>query len=113
MNVTPKDTVSRLLHMLEAETTALRSGEPVDLHAMADAKARLLLELTGKRDDTQGALAADDVMRLTHALADNANTLKRHMDAVNAVAGSLADAMRRMDDDGTYGRAGADRRQRA
>jgi hypothetical protein len=113
MNGTPKDTVVRLLHLLETETDALRGGQPIDLHATADAKARLLLELTGTTDDAQGALAPDDVLRLTHALSENAATLQRHMDAVNAVAGSLSDAMRRMDDDGTYGRGGIDRRQRA
>jgi CRISPR/Cas system CSM-associated protein Csm2 small subunit len=113
MSGTPLETLSRLLNVLEAETAALKGGQPFDIHATADAKARLLLELTRKRDGAQGALSPEDVLRLTRALAENAQTLQRHMDAVNAIAGSLADAMRKMDDDGTYGQNGAPQRLRA
>ncbi|MCU0831061.1 MAG: hypothetical protein MUC58_06035 [Rhizobiaceae bacterium] len=99
--------VDRAIALVTAETLALKTGQPVDLHANADAKARLLLELSSARNASDApGLKPEDVNRLMAALAENARTLERHMEAVNALAGSLADAMRAMDDDGTYGRHG-------
>jgi hypothetical protein len=98
-------TLDRLTAALEAETAALKAGVPVDLHAAADLKARLLLELSTPGAQTaDNALAVGDVERLMQLLAENARTLERHMEAVTALAGSLADSMRAVDDDGTYAR---------
>jgi hypothetical protein len=100
---TVAETVARLRSVLEAETAALREGKPLDLLANSDTKARILLELTRKREpDEESLLTGSDVQELLAVLAENAQMLERHMAAVNQVAETIASAIRAEDSDGTY-----------
>jgi hypothetical protein len=98
-----QETFMRLKILLASESQALRDGGSTDLAANADAKARILLELTqwrNSRDET--ALTSADAMALMVLLNDNAQLLERHMAAANRVASSLAQHLRNADCDGTY-----------
>lgn len=101
------DIAARLSRVLADETAALKAGDRVDLKANADAKARLLLEMTtpGLAQASAG-LSGEQVQALSELIAENAQTLERHIAAVNSIAASLAQEMRDRDDDGTYAAAG-------
>jgi hypothetical protein len=94
----------RLKVLLLAESEALRVGGATDLAANADSKARILLELAQWRSfGDQPVLTNDDAKTIAALLNDNANLLKRHMDAANRVSSTLAQHLRDADSDGTYG----------
>jgi hypothetical protein len=99
-----QDTFERLKTLLTNESEALRLGGTTDLAANADAKARILLELTQWRNvGSQAALRREDATSLVHLLNDNAKLLERHMAAANRIAATLAQHLRDADSDGTYG----------
>ena len=99
-----QDTFERLKALLISESEALRSSGVTDLAANADAKARILLELTQWRNvSSEAALSRQDATLLVHLLNDNAKLLERHMDAANRIAATLAQHLRDADSDGTYG----------
>jgi hypothetical protein len=98
------ETFERLKALLVAESEALRLGGATDLAANADAKARILLELTQWRNiGDETALTGDDASALVVLLNDNARLLERHMAAANRIAATLAQHLRDADSDGTYG----------
>ncbi|NJR12995.1 MAG: hypothetical protein HC779_00035 [Phyllobacteriaceae bacterium] len=98
------DTISRLTDVLRAETAGLKAGGTPDLATIADAKARLLLELTMPRNGADAERpSAAALKELAVVLSENARTLERHIAAVNRVATMLTGAMRDADNDGTYG----------
>ena len=98
------DTFERLKTLLNSESEALRLGKTTDLGANADAKARILLELTQWRNiGNETALTADEASALVMLLNDNARLLERHMLAANRVAAGLAQHLRDHESDGTYG----------
>jgi hypothetical protein len=98
-----QDTFERLKTLLTGESEALRLGGATDLAANADAKARILLELTQWANASErGALSRDDVTLLVQMLNNNAQLLQRHMAAANRIAATLAQHLRDADSDGTY-----------
>jgi hypothetical protein len=112
-NVAMKHTVARLLQLLERETSALRTRQPVDMDDLCDRKNQALLELSriGRRAERD---AVDDQLRamlaeLRRRLDENQSVLKLHLQAVGEVADILATAIRDAESDGTYSTGGYSR----
>jgi hypothetical protein len=108
-----KHTADRLLLLLERETTALRTRQPVDMDDISTRKNQALLELSriGRRIERD---AVDDELRSTLAelrrrLAENQSVLQLHLQAVGEVADILATAIRNAESDGTYSTGGTSR----
>lgn len=105
-NAALRNAVERLLLLLDRETTALRTRQPLDMGDLSDRKNQALLELSriGRRlegepvDGEVRALLAD----LRHKLEENRSVLKFHLQAVGEVADILATAIRDAESDGTY-----------
>jgi hypothetical protein len=105
-NVALKHAATRLLQLLERETTALRERQPVDLDDLCHRKNQALLELSriGRRVDGEGV---DEQLRsllgaLRERLDENKSVLALHLQAVGEVADILAAAIRDAESDGTY-----------
>ena len=101
-----KNTAGRLLQLLDRETTALRTRQPVDMDDLCDRKNQALLELSriGRRLEA-GAIDAElrpVLHELREKLDENRAVLKLHLQAVGEVAEILAAAIRDADSDGTY-----------
>jgi flagellar biosynthesis/type III secretory pathway chaperone len=101
-----KNAVARLVQVLDRETAALRSREPVDLDELCDRKNQALLELSriGRRFDREDI---DPELRpmlaeLRQKLDENRTVLTLHLQAVQEVAEILTAAIRDAESDGTY-----------
>lgn len=101
--------LQRLEEIVEQETAALKSGQPVDLKAFNDRKSQALLELTRWLRNMPGLGAHPDlaarVGSLKEKLALNQAALKLHLEAVQEISASLADAIQQSESDGTYTQA--------
>lgn len=101
--------LQRLEEVVDQETAALKSGQPVDLKAYNDRKSQALLELSRwlRNIPNLGAnpeLAAR-VGGLKEKLALNQAALKLHLEAVQEISASLTDAIQQSESDGTYTQA--------
>jgi hypothetical protein len=98
----------RLEEAIGLETSALEAGGTADLDEINRLKSRSLLELTRLTRGLPAAAGerlAEPVARLHGKLLRNQAVLKRHLDAVQEIAGLLAHALGEADSDGTYGMA--------
>lgn len=98
--------VERLQEVVDQETAALRSRQPVDLKVFNDRKSQGLLELTRamRRLDgppTDQALLAS-LTGLRAKLETNRAVLAMHLEAVREISTIMVDAMREAESDGTY-----------
>jgi hypothetical protein len=105
-NAALKNTVTRLLRLLEQETAALRQRQRIDMDELSDRKNQALLELSrvGRALEREGA---DPELRpllaeLRATLDENRSVLHLHLRAVGEVADVLAAAIRDAESDGTY-----------
>jgi hypothetical protein len=105
-NAALKNTATRLLRLLDRETTALRRREQIDMNDLSDRKNQALLELSriGRRLEGEGT---DPELRpllaeLRTKLEENRSVLQLHLRAVGEVADILASAIRNAESDGTY-----------
>lgn len=96
--------VARLEQLIEQETAALRHASIDDLRDFNNRKAQAFVELDramaprpAVSPDMRARLAA-----LRQKLDVNRRALKMHLDAVQEVAGMLADQIRNAESDGTY-----------
>lgn len=99
-------TLDRLDQLLVQEIAALRNASVGDLREFTNRKNQVLLELTqtmgsGARATPSTALRSR-LAGVRAKLDANRTALKLHLDAVQEVAGMLADRMREDDSDGTY-----------
>jgi hypothetical protein len=99
--------VSQLGNLIEEETSALRNGNRSALAGFNYRKGHGFLEFT-RAINGLGPNAAGDpgiaamMTDLRAKLEKNQNALKVHLDAVQAVAAVLSNAIRDCDSDGTY-----------
>jgi hypothetical protein len=112
-NFALRQAAERLLQLLERETAALCTRQPVDMDDLCNRKNQALLELSriGRRVEHD---AVDDRLRATLAelrrrLDENRSALKLHLQAVGEVADILATAIRDAESDGTYSTGGYSR----
>jgi hypothetical protein len=98
--------VERLELLIDEETAALRHASTADLKAFNNRKAQVLMELDRAVTSGNGATPSPQMRQRLVALRGkldaNRNKLKIHLDAVQEVAGMLADQIRDADSDGTY-----------
>jgi hypothetical protein len=98
--------LSRLELLIEQETSALRHASVDDLRDFNNRKAQAFVELNRAMGSVAGQAPSPDMsLRLTalrEKLETNRRKLKMHLDAVQEVAGMLADQIRNADSDGTY-----------
>jgi hypothetical protein len=108
-----KHTVARLLQLLDRETTALRTRQPLDMDDLSNRKNQALLELSriGRRvepESVDGQLRSM-LAELRGKLDENRSVLELHLRAVGEVADILATAIRDAESDGTYSTGGYSR----
>lgn len=97
--------VERLQEVVEQETTALRSRQPVNLKDFNDRKSQGLLELTRamrRLDGPPDQPLLARLARLRAGLETNRAVLAMHLEAVREISTIMVDAMRDAESDGTY-----------
>lgn len=101
--------LARLEEIVDQETAALKSRQPIDLNEFNNRKSQALLELTRMLRSMQGVEtipeAAARVGSLKAKLVLNQQALKMHLEAVREISTTLADAIRHAESDGTYTQA--------
>jgi hypothetical protein len=101
-----ENAVMRLTALVDAETAALRTHQPMDLKASNDSKSlgfvelgRVLKLLDGIQPDPSTVKLLE---QLNRTLDDNRLALKLQMEAVREVAAIISESIREADSDGTY-----------
>ncbi|MGL4398185.1 MAG: hypothetical protein ACRCS9_16735 [Hyphomicrobium sp.] len=99
--------VAQLGDLVDEETAALRSGKHSLLADFNYRKGHVFLEFTSALGRLSANAARDPkttsmVGTLRAKLERNQRVLKMHLDAVNEVSATLADAIRDSESDGTY-----------
>jgi len=98
--------VGRLETLLDQEMAALRHASVEDLRDFNNRKAQAFVELNRAVGGLAGQVLSPQLRARLAALRQqldvNRRTLKMHLDAVQEVAGMLADQIRNADSDGTY-----------
>ena len=98
--------VEELRKVVVEETTALKTGQVVDLTDFNTRKSHGLLELTralrarGERNATTPAM--DKIRDLRQQLVANEALLKVHLEAVQEIADVMTSAISESESDGTY-----------
>lgn len=99
-------TILRLEEIIDQETEALKTREPVDLKSFNDRKSQALLELTRLLRQVQGGSGSPALMTRMDALKEkleiNRAMLKMHLEAVREIADTVSEAIRNAESDGTY-----------
>ncbi|WP_420392706.1 hypothetical protein [Acuticoccus sp.] len=95
--------LGRLEVLIDGSIAAMQSGRTLDDRAIADAKGRVLLELSrlGARAPRDLTLA-NDVRRLRSKLAQEEALLARRLDAARLIAEIVTEAVLASESDGTY-----------
>lgn len=98
--------LNRLEEIIDQETEALRARKAVDLKGFNDRKGQALLELTRLMRHVKGGAGNPQLMARMEGirikLEVNRAALKMHLEAVREIAGTLSDAIRDAESDGTY-----------
>lgn len=98
--------VERLELLIGEETAALRHASIADLKGFNNRKAQVLMELDRAVTSGDGATPSPQMRQrlvsLREKLDVNRRKLKIHLEAVQEVAGMIADQIRDADSDGTY-----------
>lgn len=98
--------VDRLEQLIEQETASLRHATAGDLKDFNNRKSQVLVELDRAFVSSGGATPSTEMKarlgQLREKLEVNRSKLKMHLEAVQEVAGMLADQIRDADSDGTY-----------
>lgn len=106
MNGALGQAVGRLEVLLDQEMAALRHASVEDLRDFNNRKAQAFVELNRAVGGLAGQAPSADLRArlssLRQKLDVNRRTLKMHLDAVQEVAGMLADQIRDAESDGTY-----------
>lgn len=103
--------LERLEEMIDEETAALESNQPIDLDDIIRRKSRSLLELTRivralPEEGVAGSMRPD-VARLRGRLIHNQDLLKIHLGAVQEISALISGVLREAESDGTYSLATA------
>jgi hypothetical protein len=100
--------VVRLVEIIDQETAALRSRQPIDHKDFNTRKAHSLLELDRALRQLDGQNPDDATLNMLSVLREklelNQQVLSIHVQAVREIAGVIADTIREADSDGTYTR---------
>lgn len=101
----------RIDALLDEERVALSSASASEIDMIVSRKSHLVIELM-RLTAHASSLKHDDVARdrlglLSRNLAQNAQLLRRHVDAVRSVSNIIAQAICQNNDDGTYTSIGA------
>lgn len=106
MNGALGQAVGRLEVLLDQEMAQLRHASVEDLRDFNNRKAQAFVELNRAVGGLAGQAPSADLRArlssLRQKLDVNRRTLKMHLDAVQEVAGMLADQIRDAESDGTY-----------
>lgn len=96
----------RIRGVLADESAHLRGDRQSDFDAIVARKSHLVVELSRLVKHIGGPLAStrarDCLTALSRDLAENANLLRRHMEAVHEISSILAAALNSASEDGTY-----------
>ncbi len=102
-------TIERVEQVVDQETLALKTNQPIDLVEINRRKSHGLLDLTrGLRalNGGPGLQAVEGRLATLRArLNENSAVLRRHLDAVQEVSAIVARAIREGESDGTYSAA--------
>jgi hypothetical protein len=105
-NAALRSAAARLVQLLDRETAALRSRQPVDMDDLCDRKNQALLEMSRIGRKLEGDVVDPELRSLLADLRtkldENRAVLQLHLQAVGEVADILTDAIRNADSDGTY-----------
>ncbi|MEJ2124131.1 MAG: hypothetical protein P8Y67_10475 [Alphaproteobacteria bacterium] len=100
--------VVRLVEVIDQETAALRSRQPIEHKEYNTRKAHGLLELDRALRMLDGQKPSDTTLQMLSTLREklevNQQVLSIHVQAVREIAGVIADTIREADSDGTYTR---------
>lgn len=98
--------VDRLELLIDQETAALRHATVIELKDFNNRKSQVLMELdralVNSGGATPSAMMKERLGQLKGKLEVNRSKLKVHLEAVQELAGMLADQIRDQDSDGTY-----------
>jgi hypothetical protein len=99
-------TMQRVEKLLDRETEALRSRQPIDLKESNNGKSQALLELSLAARSLEGIKIDPELSRRLKALRGKLETnqavLRRHLEAVREVASVVAETIQDVEWDGTY-----------
>ena len=99
-------TIVGLEAVVDEETEALATRQPIDLDTFSNRKSQGLMELNRSMRHIDGArhqeLLAPRLTSLKAKLAANQAALQLHLDAVREISGIIANAIREQESDGTY-----------
>jgi hypothetical protein len=99
-------TMQRVENLLDRETEALLSRQPIDLKESNNGKSRALLELSLAARLLEGIRIDPELARRLKALRGkleaNQAVLRRHLEAVREVANVVAETIQDVEWDGTY-----------
>lgn len=105
--------IERLETLINAETAMLRNCERIDFEALNLRKTHALLEfMQVSRSVREESLvhARHRIRDLQDRLAENAETLERHLQAIREISALIIDGIRKEESDGTYSINGVARR---
>jgi flagellar biosynthesis/type III secretory pathway chaperone len=98
--------VERIENVLTEEQTLVSQSEFADIETLIARKSHLALELSRLMEHAQHAMSNEAVCRsiekLKANLSENAQLLRRHMDAVCEISSLVAEAIQSASADGTY-----------
>lgn len=105
-----RNSVIRVIEVLDEESNALRAGGAIDIDDYSRRKAESLIELNrlfnaARLGGTDLAVLRKPLEELKHKTAENSSLLRAHIFAVEEVAQILQNAVEKERSDGTYSRA--------
>lgn len=101
--------LGRLIDVIEEENALLKDHKIVFHGSFTDRKNQALRELMAVRRQESMAVTASrarpQLLRLQHALQENARLLKIHITAVGEISDIIVGSLREAESDGTYSRS--------